>query len=515
MGLTEIEKYINQYRLAPRDIDLAARFVQQKVGRNTMLIYGAGSHTQLLLNKFEQIGYSADIIGIIDQRVEGKFAGYPVFRPHQIKNSLADFVVLSHNEYEHTMKQALEETGNQIPVIAIYSDQDFLEFSLNNTPLDIEIKTHLPKILFVSLEREIVDQELTKKLQEKYYSIKGYLNREGIFDEPGSFNRQVDLKQSFALLYKLIEQVKPQLIYLHDQYSRGNFLAAFLKRRYPDIKIIGEYYDFLCFTFDDPYITTTELYYTNEDVKNILWGEDNSRNLDGVVVKEGGKPVERFFANTNLLHFGHYLPASFNRFQLSEAENKRKNLVYAGNINRGSNSSLLFGDNILIDLFNELIQYDFNIHIYINIDSISQIKEYYPEYFQLAKKTGKLFINSRLPLDQLVETIAKFDYGILLMNFTPEIKAANQIRIKTTFPSKFYTYLAAGLPILFNDLEFAGEFVDKYKIGKKINRFSQIDQISYQEYNQLKQNIKKVQPRLSLEKQQERYLDFIEGIIGQ
>ena len=108
--------------------------------------------------------------------------------------------------------------------------------------------------------------------KDEFFIVKGYLNREGIFEDKGCYDIQVDLKQSFALLLRLIEKLSPDLIYVQDQYSRGNFLASFLKKKYKSIIVIGEYYDLLQSTFDDPYITTKELYYSPQDVQVIFRG---------------------------------------------------------------------------------------------------------------------------------------------------------------------------------------------------------------------------------------------------
>ncbi len=129
---------------------------------------------------------------------------------------------------------------------------------------------------------------------------------------------------------------------------------------------------------------------------------------------------------------------------------------------------------------------------------------------------SKFTLHKSLPVQTLIEKIVHFDFGLCIQDFRL-IDSSIIDAHKYLFPTKIFTYLAAGLPVIINDeYGIAKDFIVKNRLGiaVKSSEFINLNQILKRyDYNMLKNNVVKFQKQYYLEKEKNNLLTFIDNIV--
>lgn len=109
------------------------------------------------------------------------------------------------------------------------------------------------------------------------------------------------------------------------------------------------------------------------------------------------------------------------------------------------------------EMFLKLANNKIHVHFYAPFAS--------PYYDELQNKSKYIHYEGAKGPNELLTELTKYDIGLAILNVTDR----NKQFLDTTFPNKVWEYLAAGLPIIFSDLEVFRELLKNNEVGKIID----------------------------------------------
>jgi len=271
-----------------------------------------------------------------------------------------------------------------------------------------------------------------------------------------------------------------------------------------------------------------------EENREKLWGISNDARLDyfseqflfkkadGIILTMntyvvGDKLRLRYESTIPLLEFPTYVCDEF----LSEEEKySRKDgnihLVYGGIIAPSDKPREVFGDIQYITLAKKLINQGLRFHMYLSphVSSL-QIKKLYQDYFQLAAETPNFTFKQGLPHDQAIKEFSRYDFATMISIFNG--MKLNTFHWDTAMPSKFFTYLSAGLPVIVNEEHGnISALVRKYGCGIIVVNQKDLDNlfdiIKQYDYEKLKANAKRAREELSMKNHIGRLIEFYDRV---
>jgi glycosyltransferase involved in cell wall biosynthesis len=106
-----------------------------------------------------------------------------------------------------------------------------------------------------------------------------------------------------------------------------------------------------------------------------------------------------------------------------------------------------------LPVFRELIAARIHVHMYPSFQN--------PEYEREAAGNPYLHYYAPVSPERIVFEMTRYDFGIVPFVVTPE----NERHLHSAMPNKLFEYLAAGLPVIANDLKSIREFFNTYPVG--------------------------------------------------
>ena len=488
-------------RWYPRHLEQAACFLRNHLGDSPFYLYGAGSHSAALLKELRGDPILKQLRGFLDGHAEPgrQLDGYSVFPSRHALDDTEPLIVLSHHEFEDSMRRDLLALG--VPperIQPIYADDRYGAAAMAVCMAQLlPTIAALPKnrrILFVSARpRRIVDEDVVNRLRQMFPGQYIHLRMDrGLVNPSGAFDVELNAHNGLSLCLHLIEQLDPDLIYVQEHYSSGNFLPLLVGLAFPDQTVIAEFYDFLGLTFDDPYVLTRESYWRADDVTLALESERwCAANLYGLVTKEDGEALDEYLADARVLKFQPTPDHAGFKYKNS-GPNDPIRLVWAGTIAPSRLSSVMFGDNQLIDVFRILLEAGFHVTAFTSCSDDSALANDYGDYLELARDYP-LFMKTRIPRDELISVLARdFDFGLMIGIPKPDTQQG--VSHKVTVPGKLQTYIAANLPTITGAyLEVMAKVISENGLGLVVdhNCIRDLPQMIAQiDYNTLVENIR-------------------------
>ena len=477
--------------LYPKDLDLAAEFVEEKVKHvSDIIIYGGGTHTLALFDKLSDKA-KCKIKKILDLIPVGKNFNVPVIHPKVLKVDNLDFdkIVLSHYDSEDSMKQYLTSIGIEVKdILPIYTNPDYHSMVEKKYKwIDgIEFNKDSKNVVtFVSLQNNLkifLDEGIRLLRKTGNYKTvnlnmcREFLKTDGIYD------CEFDCKRSIYLLCRFIEKISPDIIYVHDELETLYFLPKVLKKFYPKIKIIWEPYDLLILSCRSKRENNKR--WSDEEFQFAMENERyNLENIDGVVYKESGKLANDVYhveRKRPSLNFYQYLPKKIKVCFDIKYEEPFK-LVYAGSIH------LFTIDNQINyyprDEFGKILAQGIHVDLYVNANK-DEIRLMYQDYVSLKKIYNEFGIFPRKDICALVKLIGKkCHFGYFVATYDSSADVGKRI-YSTVFSGKIWAYIFAGLPVIIkvDGEERVGmgallDFIVKHGIGIYYNRDDNLSDI--------------------------------------
>ena len=244
------------------------------------------------------------------------------------------------------------------------------------------------------------------------------------------------------------------------------------------------------------------------------------KKADGIVLTmntlvAGEQLCLRYNTKVPLLEFPTYVCDEF--FKEEEKYSRRDGktyLVYGGIVTPSDKPKEIFGSTQLIDLAKSLINQGLHFHMYLSPHfSPIQINKLYSDYVQLTANIPNFSFKYGIPLDKATKEFSKYDFAVLMIHLTDQTKL-NVFHYDTCIPTKFFTYLSAGLPVIVNkEFGYIASLVKKHEIGivisgNEIDSLSEI--IKRYDYEKLKANVKRAREELSMKRHISRLIKFYE-----
>lgn len=447
---------------ASRDIGLVEAYCRNFLPSGKIFIYGAGTHTRALLPVLRrQVGI--EILGIVDRLAAsvGEFEGAPVILPEALSGRAFDYVLLSHTQYETEAAERLLTLG--IPgdkIVPIYTDDRFRGFSSAALMKRIEAfgARKVENVLInCTLDGIVGDAELQSLLPPNK-TVRLFMGRPDSWQPCGPYEA-IDLHESLDALCAVLWTLKPKTVYVRSIIYK-NFLSMVIKKRFPDIFVVHEVYDYAISWRDEDLISLFGL--GVKTISEIRMTELYSGNhVDAMISKRGGRywnsvadrcnsPYELYSpliageaatvparpdGPTRLVYCG-FLPAASFLAQFKNGYNFLNLMEALGQ--RGG---------IEVDLFNA-------VHFDEQQDSIFQ--NYLGRF-----ATGPVHYNRRLPFSDLVARMRDYDLGWLceLVDFFQPDRYFG-------IGNRWTSNIMAGLPTMIDDSwKLMGDLTTEYDAG--------------------------------------------------
>ncbi|TVM04127.1 MAG: hypothetical protein CV087_01645 [Candidatus Brocadia sp. WS118] len=378
----------------------------------------------------------------------------------------------------------------------------------------INIPSHKKKILFVT------------GLTFNSVGISIYLRKTGEFETilltenpwlVGFFRQYFDavyVYNSYFDVIRILMLSKPYKVHIHG--SHNYYFLGVLACCFNSAGTIAGFIDPPSFepSADNP----EELRKKPKDTQMDCFSEEFIfKEADGIVLTmntlvAGEKLRLRYHSKVPVLEFPTYVCDEF--FEEEEKYSQRDGrtyLVYGGIVAPSHQPKEIYGAAQFIDLAKNFIRQGLCFHMYLSPHfSPIQIDTLYSDYIQLAAESPDFNFQYGIPLDRATKEFSKYDFAVMI-HITKGTKM-NAFHFNTCIPTKFFTYLSAGLPVIINkEFAYIVSVVRKYEIGIVVDQ-DEIDSLaeiikSY-DYEKLKANVKRARDEFSMKKHIGRLIEF-------
>ena len=147
----------------------------------------------------------------------------------------------------------------------------------------------------------------------------------------------------------------------------------------------------------------------------------------------------------------------------------RTRLLFVGSLPPSSHPRELFGDVQLLPMIRELIKRKLLFDIMLPPTHYRSNPSYGDYRYLHDEDKGFRILNGVYP-ERLSETIAGYDYGVMFYPMPPYLRMGKG-HFDCMMPSKFYSFLEAGLPILISEeFKYVGSIVKRHGLGLTISQ---------------------------------------------
>ena len=435
-----------------------ATYVSETLPRGDYYLYPGGAQSRAVFEHLQKSG-TANIIGLIDR--DEKFLPdidqTTIPLSSEIIKASTTLIIVCHLHIEPQLIEHLISQGiSDDRIIGVTTRSGFYDhwrktdsFHEQCQNIDSFIETlegqhsgHL--ILDPRLSAQLTRPELISILGPKTIRC-SFSDHFELLESSGGF---IDLLIPYSVdaLFELVARLNIHTVYC-AQLICDNFLAMLIKHRFPEVCVIQEVYDWsnlypaklVCETYNMDLcqlhlLRISEMYAVT--------------HCDAIVSKRRGVSFETFIEQITVPYFLYYHGFSDNDQSVLEKpatpSRATTSIVYAGPVPKPGNTADYHRQHFLhyFDAIYKSVQLELTIfaanHTIENGADFSMLRSRYaPRY------------NIGVSLDDLMEKIQTFDYGLLALNLPDAAKEVPDIRLVTS--ARAVTYLAAGLPVIIDD----------------------------------------------------------------
>ena len=515
-------------RWSPRILAVAAEYLADRLENidGDFFVYGAGSHTRELFKHPQLAPYRSRCAGCLDVRAatcdSQDALGWPVFHPDRLDDLPPIPIVLSHHEFESSLEAVLI-ARNVAParVVRLYTAPEYRKRiePHSRAYLDairpangndrIAIITARPTSIVPSCMWEWVAEQTTSLIQFD-------MTRNG-----ARLSAQIDYqncKQSLSWLIAGIAKYRPKMIYVYDQFTTGNVIGLLAKMVFSECKVVLEAYDVLRLHFESPKQLTRDWYWGASDFELASYVDPGGTfRFDGLVTKEAPAAVCGLISdnNTPILHFKPYVCEREMMRVRTAHRPKAPRIVWAGSLVPSRESAALFRDGQILPTLRCLAEQGLDLTL-ITGDTEPNFRAVYPDYAQWVDRQEHVAFVSGMPRTLLIRHLSShYDFGLLLNYVDPGSECRAGMR--STFASKFITYVAAGLPIIVSrELAHMAALVEEWEIGIVVAQAELKDVASIvrsvvnsASFRRFERKLARAQSHFSAENHFDRFLAFL------
>lgn len=451
---------------APRNPSLVEDFLNQEVPEGRLLVYGAGTHTPPVLEVLQRRRRNT-IIGIIDRMGEHlkTFQGHSVFTPQEATLLPYDYILLSHGTYEDEMLESLRELG--VPsrrIISIYTHDSFRKLARQTA------EKRLGQFLLRSFDTFIIsctqtvivpDRELAAILSPDR-TLNIHFGRPDSFDPSGPFET-INLHESLDDLAYLIECIRPRNIYVRS-IAYKNYLGYWLKKRYPEVKVIHELYDHTVVWPDRDLKNLFGL--TQRTIRRLRLTEYAGAQFCDLIISKRGGPDWASILQESTAPYCLYYPMVQSPGPILEStgEATPSGLIYAGFLPAPAfRAQFKNGYDFLSTLEKICSNQKIRACLYNAAHVGPDADRIYAPYLDTYRGTAEMPVEycRRLPYETLLKEMQSFAYG-WLCDKVHEFQADRYVGIC----NRWTGYVSAGLPVIIDSgWRLMAELTRSYNAG--------------------------------------------------
>jgi hypothetical protein len=339
------------------------------------------------------------------------------------------------------------------------------------------------------------------------------------FQDNGFFDSCHVIYSYDVVMPRLLKSLEFDLIHaIVTTASPISIARAVKEKRCP---FIVDYCDFkeILFENKEDYLRTMTLkeFFREKDAWESIFTES-----DGVIIKDSPEIIDILSKKYNKtprlwMQFMSYpskkfIPKEINFCEKISEKDDRFRIVYAGCVNNNPVCHPYPHHKSLLEIAKSLNSQGISFTI---INAMDNCGDGFDEYIRLSKQLPLFDYRFAVPQDQLAAELSKFDIGWFAFDLSNARESV--FFLKTTFGSKIFNYMEAGLPILVSkELEYMCKWIEEKGIGKGIH-FSELNRIEEiienMEIHKMRKNIKRLLHELCFEREIGSLLEFY-GNVG-
>ena len=487
---------------ALRHPDQLLRFVQEVLPRGRALIYGAGTHTVLLLDLLKTHRRDIEVVGIIDRLAPARHAigNFPVFSPSEIDQNPHDFIIVGHDEHEKEMVASLTQLHlHKEKIYTIYSNPITRQWSKKsisekvNSIAGLQNTDHI--IITGSGDRIIPLSDVMSMFQDGRCRVV-YFGRPN-YKSATLPENTIDAEGSIDYLHEIIKTSNPKTVYV-QYHMKKSYLPTIIRRACPNSTIIAEAYD---------YAGIWELNNLEQTIgiqrSTVPWlrlFELNSFQCSNLnISKRGGEAWSECMSTTSRPYLT-FFPQLTDGVAPKYEPSPDLRLLYAGWLpapdvatapDRGYNT---------LDLFGKVSQHIPATLSVFNSQHVNETDDHLFSSYLEMDKAGMIKYHRRVEYDELLQKMARYDYGWLA-----DSRTGFHTDLIVGVPNRWTGYISGGLPVLLDKRwDWVSKWVQRYNAGLVVDGNdprSIADALSSQSPAALRAGVEKLRTRLSAENQ--------------
>lgn len=459
----ELLERIEAYHGMPRDAGLLQAFCAGALPDGRVLVYGAGTHTTLLLDLL-RARPGIRIVGILDRLADslGSFAGYPVLLPAEAGNAAYDYIIAAHTSYEMEMRETLRALGvPESRIVPVYAHPAYHLLAAGLVQDLASQGGDCLDGLIVTCSKTVVvpDETLASLLPQR--TLMAFVGRVDGFYESNVFPT-IDLRESLAALRQLIDRTRPKIVYVRSIIYK-NFLAMAIKLWFPHITVIHELYDY-CTVWPDGDLQS--LFGLDQSTIALLRTAEffGGHAMDLNISKRGGPYWDRVLSHCSA-PYQLFFPQVESPRTAAVAQGETATLLYAGFLPSPTFLRHFHNGYAFMPLIQEICRQGgmtaeiFNsAHVEAEGDRI--FADYLRDYPDFPVRYSR-----RLPYGELLERVGNYRFG-WLCDPPHDFLADRYVGVC----NRWTGYISGGLPVLLDaSWRFMGDFVRRFDAGLVID----------------------------------------------
>ena len=327
-------------------------------------------------------------------------------------------------------------------------------------------------IIFISDRPNFFFLRMSKALMNAGYNTI-LLTRWGVSSGHRIYFNDVLLFDSLLDLYKLNEADN---VYIYVQSWIGWFFLPVFVKLITKSPVFCNVNDSSMLLFDD----VNSFQRLGIDVDNALFDIECEKyiynNFDLVTHPYASDILsKKILYGRNMVLFPCYCLNDFSYNNRLNSNNQEYSLIFIGGIPYDNKDDDVFKDAKIQGVVEQILNLNINLTILNNpllTQSNDEYRELYPFFYNLSCTNKNFTFISGYPPWSLYEYTEKAMYGIMIYDFSDVLVSKNHIN--SIIPTKFFTYLELGLPVIvIDEMEFVANLVRKNNLGIVVS-YSQI-----------------------------------------
>lgn len=490
----------------------------------------AGNYALSFVDVFKRLGIN--VISVLDNFKTGKvpgMGGLSLIAPSDLKSLDygSVFIATPSITVQEDMREQLVEIAPEraCDIITLYDiTSEHLDVHL------LDMKEHIEGNLQKAGNRKTVCF-ITSFFHHNFLKLTRYIKKQGFhvtvitghefinsslsifsFEDRGFYDECLVLESYDVVMPKLLGMVTFDIV--HAFVTTASSIP--LKRAYEQSSsvFVTDYCDFHQILYDNE-----SMYLKSMSPRQLTREKEAWKTLftqsHGILIKDSHEIIQRLTEDygrgpKSILTFHSYAAREFMPEKV-QRHNTGLRIVFAGCVVNHPESHAFPVMKSLLDTAVSLNRQGIAFDIYNAMDTTGKG---YEDYMDLSESLEHFTYHFAVPQNELASELAHYDLGWFVFDYSKAVESP--LFIRTTFGSKIFNYLEAGLPVLVSrDTAHMADFVEHHRVGLGMN-LEDVDslgsRLTPELVGDLKKNVSIVTDTLSMEHQIHRLTHFYDSV---